>query len=138
MDQLLSAMEVAEGLPMLCAAVLFTAIAIGAVHYMYGTTIVREAPCWRDTRYARWQQHEQHREPGLGLALQRLAFASLIHPRLAEDASEAANKLPADVVGLVGEAVSLAVGFWRARGPHGLGDVGRVLARRHEARVVGR
>ena len=65
---------------------------------------------WRETRYGRWQ-HEQHSEPGLGLALLRLALASVIHPRLAEDAPEEVSCLPTDVVGTVGEAVSRAVGF---------------------------
>ena len=65
---------------------------------------------WRETRYGRWQ-HEQHSEPGLGLALLRLALASVIHPRLAEDAPEEVSCLPTDVVGAVGEAVSRAVGF---------------------------
>ena len=66
---------------------------------------------WRQTRYGRWQ-HEQHSEPGtLGLALLRLALASVMHPRLAEDAPEELSCLPSDVVGAVGEAVSRAVGF---------------------------
>ena len=65
---------------------------------------------WRETRYGRWQQ-EQHSEPRLGLALLRLALASVIHPRLAEDAPEEVSCLPIDVVGAVGEAVSRAVGF---------------------------
>ena len=65
---------------------------------------------WRETRYGRWQQ-EQHSEPGLGLALLRLALASVMHPRLAEDAPEEVSCVPADVVGAVGEAVARAVGF---------------------------
>eukprot|EP01043_Picozoa_sp_COSAG02_P067732 COSAG02_NODE_10989_length_1816_cov_5.031450_1_plen_171_part_00 len=65
---------------------------------------------WRETRYGRWQQ-EQHSEPGLGLALLRLALASVMHPRLAEDAPEEVSCLPTDVVGAVGEAVARAVGF---------------------------
>ena len=65
---------------------------------------------WRETRYSRWQQ-EQHSKPGLGLALLRLALASLMHPRLAEDAPEGVTCLPTDVVGAVGEVVSLVVGF---------------------------
>ena len=65
---------------------------------------------WRDTRYGRWQQ-EQHSEPGLGLALLRLALASLMHPRLAEDAPEGVSCLPTDVVGAVGEVASRVVGF---------------------------
>ena len=64
---------------------------------------------WRETRYGRWQ--EQHSEPGLGLALLRLALASVMHPRLAEDAPEGVSCLPTDVVGAVGEAVSRVVGF---------------------------
>ena len=62
---------------------------------------------WRDTRYGRWQQVQQHSELGLGLALLRLALASLMHPRLAEAAPEVVT----DVVGAVGEAVSRVVGF---------------------------
>ena len=65
---------------------------------------------WRETRYGRWQQ-EQQSEPRLGLALLRLALASLMHPRLAEDAPEEVSCLPTDVVSVVGEAVSRAVGF---------------------------
>ena len=65
---------------------------------------------WRETRYGRWQQ-EQHSEPRLGLALLRLALASVMHPRLAEDAPEGVSCLPTDVVGAVGEAVSRVVGF---------------------------
>eukprot|EP01043_Picozoa_sp_COSAG02_P040388 COSAG02_NODE_3266_length_7057_cov_12.370078_6_plen_428_part_00 len=65
---------------------------------------------WRETRYGRWQQ-EQHSEPRLGLALLRLALASVMHPRLAEDAPQGVGCLPTDVVGVVGEAVSRAVGF---------------------------
>ena len=65
---------------------------------------------WRETRYGRWQQ-EQHSDPRLGLALLRLALASVMHPRLAEDAPEGVSCLPTDVVGAVGEAVSRAVGF---------------------------
>ena len=58
---------------------------------------------WRQTRYGRWQ-HEQHSEPGaLGLALLRLALASVMHPRLAEDAPEGVSWLPTDVVGAVGD-----------------------------------
>ena len=65
---------------------------------------------WRETRYGRWQQ-EQHSEPRLGLALLRLALASVMHPRLAEDAPEGVSCLPTDVVGAVGEVASRAVGF---------------------------
>ena len=65
---------------------------------------------WRETRYGRWQQ-EQQSEPRLGLALLRLALASAMHPRLAEDAPEGVSCLPTDVVSVVGEAVSRAVGF---------------------------
>jgi WD40 repeat protein len=65
---------------------------------------------WRETRYGRWQQ-EQQCEPGLGVALLRLALASLMHPRLAENAPEGVSCLPADVVGVVGEVVSRVVGF---------------------------
>ena len=65
---------------------------------------------WLHTRYGRWQQ-EQHREPGLGLALLRLALASLSHPRLAADAPEAARELATDVLGEVVAALSRAVGF---------------------------
>ena len=65
---------------------------------------------WRATRYGRWQQ-EHHAEPRLGLALLRLALASMMHPRLAEDAPEGVSCLPTDVVGAVGEVASRAVGF---------------------------
>ena len=65
---------------------------------------------WRETRYGRWQQ-EQQSEPGLGVALLRLALASLMHPRLAEDAPEGVSWLPTDVVGAVGEVASRVVGF---------------------------
>ena len=66
---------------------------------------------WRETRYGRWQQEQHSEPPGLGLALLRLALASVMHPRLAEDAPEEVSCLPTDVVGAVGEAVSRAVGF---------------------------
>ena len=65
---------------------------------------------WRETRYGRWQQ-EQQSEPGLGVALLRLALASLMHPRLAEDAPEGVSWLPTDVVGAVAEVASRVVGF---------------------------
>ena len=73
---------------------------------------------WRETRYGRWQQ-EQHSEPGLGQALLRLALASLMHPRLAEDAPEGVTCLPTDVVGAVGEVVSRVVGFCGVLVGHG-------------------
>ena len=74
---------------------------------------------WRETRYGRWQ-HEQHSEPGtLGLALLRLALASVMHPRLAEDAPEGVSCLPTDVVGAVGEAVSRVVGSGSGPGASG-------------------
>ena len=63
---------------------------------------------WRDTRFHHWQHEEQASEPGLGAALLRLAVASLLHPRL----SAAVPCLPdSDIVGLVGAAISSAVGF---------------------------
>ena len=65
---------------------------------------------WRETRYGRWQQ-EQHSEPGLGQALLRRALASLMHPRLAEDAPEGVTCLPTDMVGAVDEVLSRVVGF---------------------------
>ena len=45
------------------------------------------------------------------MALLRLALASLMHPRLAEDAPEGVSWLPTDVVGAVGEVASRVVGF---------------------------
>ena len=63
---------------------------------------------WRDTRFHHWQHEEQACEPGLGAALLRLAVASLLHRRL----SAAVPYLPdSDIVGLVGAAISSAVGF---------------------------
>ena len=59
---------------------------------------------WRETRYGRWRCILQS-EPGLGLALLRLALASLMHPRLAGDAPEGVTCLPTDVIGAVGEVV---------------------------------
>ena len=63
---------------------------------------------WCHTRYGCWQD-AQHCEPGLGVALLRLALASLLQPRLAANAPT--GDLPGDVVGAVGEAVSHAIGF---------------------------
>ena len=52
--------------------------------------VAHDTQLWLHTRYGRWQR-EQHREPGLGLALLRLALASLSHPRLGADAPEPAR-----------------------------------------------
>ena len=63
---------------------------------------------WRDTRFHHWQHEGQASESGLGAALLRLSVASLLHRRL----STAAPYLPdSDIVGLVGAAISSAVGF---------------------------
>ena len=41
---------------------------------------------WRKTRYRRWQEEQQHAEPGLRPTLLRLALASsLMHPPLTAD-----------------------------------------------------
>ena len=66
---------------------------------------------WRNTRYRRWQEEQQHAEPGLRPALLRLALASLLQPRLAEDARVGSEDLPGDVVGRVGAAVEGALRF---------------------------
>ena len=61
---------------------------------------------WRNTRYWRWQEEQQHAEPGLRPALLRLALASqLLQPRLAADARVGTAELPGDVVGVVGAAL---------------------------------
>eukprot|EP01044_Picomonas_judraskeda_P010041 COSAG03_NODE_1266_length_4438_cov_8.476838_6_plen_314_part_00 len=69
---------------------------------------------WRGTRYGCWQRERQPQQPGLGVALLRLALASLMQPRLAEDALERGIELPADVLDVVGEVVSRVVGFYGA------------------------
>jgi WD40 repeat protein len=66
---------------------------------------------WRNTRYWRWQEEQQHAEPGLRPALLRLALASLLQPRLAADAWAGSAELPGDVVGVVGAAVESALQF---------------------------
>jgi WD40 repeat protein len=66
---------------------------------------------WRQTRYWRWQEEQQHAEPGLRPALLRLALASLLQPRLAADARVGTAELPGDVVGVVGAAVESALRF---------------------------
>lgn len=62
-------------------------------------------------RYRRWQEEQQHAEPGLRAALLRLALASLMQPRLAADAPTGTRDLPGDVVGRVGDAVGSALRF---------------------------
>ena len=69
---------------------------------------------WRGTRYGCWQRERQPQQPGLGVALLRLALASLMQPRLAEDALERGIELPADVLDVVGEVVSRVLGFYGA------------------------
>jgi hypothetical protein len=59
---------------------------------------------WRDTRHRRWQEEQQHADPGLRPALLRLAFASLLMQRERRD-------LPGDVVGEVCAAVESALRF---------------------------
>ena len=66
---------------------------------------------WRETRYRRWQQEQQHADPGLRPALLRLALASLLQPRLAADAPAGTTDLPGDVVGAVGDSVETALRF---------------------------
>ena len=66
---------------------------------------------WRKTRYWRWQEEQQHAEPGLRPALLRLALASLLLPRLAADAWAGTAELPGDVVGVVGAVVGSALRF---------------------------
>ena len=70
---------------------------------------------WRDTRFHHWQHEGQASEPGLGAALLRLAVASLLHRRL----SATVPYLPdGDIVGLVGAAISSAVGFLGVMAEH--------------------
>ena len=99
-----------KGLPTLCMGVLCAVAAIVTVRY--AMAMLQRKPCRHDTRYDLWQQEEMHSEPGLGPALQRLAFASLMHPRLAEDAPQEASDVPVDVFDAVGQAVSRAIGFY--------------------------
>jgi WD40 repeat protein len=98
-----------EDLPTLCMGVLCAVVAIVTVHY--AMAMLQRKPPWRDARYDLWWQEEMHSEPGLGPALQRLAFASLMHPRLAEDAPQEASDVPVEVFDAAGEAVSRAIGF---------------------------
>ena len=63
---------------------------------------------WRDTRFHNWQHEGQASEPGLGAALLRLAVASLLHRRLSAGVLYLSD---GDLVGLVGAAISCAVGF---------------------------
>ena len=104
----MSTMGWEEDLPTLCVGVLCAVAAIVTVHYAMA---MLQRKRWRDTRYDLWRHEEMHSEPGLGPALQRLAFASLMHPRLAEDAPQEAGELPVEVFDAVSEAVSRAIGF---------------------------
>ena len=104
----MSTMGWEEDLPTLCVGVLCAVAAIVTVHYAMA---MLQRKRWRDTRYDLWWHEEMHSEPGLGPALQRLAFASLMHPRLAEDAPQEAGELPVEVFDAVSEAVSRAIGF---------------------------
>ena len=108
MGHLMSTMGWEEDLPTLCVGVLCAVAAIVTVHYAMAMPQWKR---WRDTRYDLWRHEEMHSEPGLGPALQRLAFASLMHPRLAEDAPQEAGELPVEVFDAVSEAVSRAIGF---------------------------
>ena len=72
---------------------------------------VEAAAQWHRNRYRLWQEEKQHTEPGLRPALLRLALASLLQPRLAEDARAGSEDLPGDVVGRVGAAVEGALRF---------------------------
>ena len=72
---------------------------------------VEAAAQWHRNRYRLWQEEKQHTEPGLWPALLRLALASLLQPRLAEDAPAGTMDLPGDVVGRVGAAVEGALRF---------------------------
>ena len=66
---------------------------------------VEAAAQWHRNRYRLWQEEKQHAEPGLRPALLRLALASLLQPRLAEDARVGSEDLPVDAVGRVGASV---------------------------------
>ena len=72
---------------------------------------VEAAAQWHRNRFRLWQEEKQHTEPGLRPALLRLALASLLQPRLAEDARAGSEDLPGDVVGRVGAAVEGALRF---------------------------
>jgi hypothetical protein len=64
---------------------------------------------WRSTRYRGWREGQNDAvEMSLRAALLRLALASLLQPRLAEDAPAETAGLPGDVVGVVGAAVGSA------------------------------
>ena len=75
------------------------------------TCTAKDAAQWHDTRYRRWQEEQQHAEPGLRPALLRLALASLLQPRLGADARAGSKDLSEDVVGVVGDAVESALRF---------------------------
>ena len=79
---------------------------------------IEAAAQWHRNRYRLWQEEKQHTEPGLRPALLRLALASLLQPRLAEDARVGSEDLPGDVVGRVGAAVEGALRFYGVLAGH--------------------